>query len=196
MVPNAQLIRENVDAQMHGVDLVLKYAPTEIVEGLVPKTYDAPADDIADVAASPFATVGKGVITAGQNNAFSPLAAMGGWPQTRATKNEPSTWGPLAVGDWCRVGPFAVIGPEVFIGRDTWIGPHAVINGPTRIGAGNRIYQFTSIGDAAQDKKYHGETSRLEIGDGNVIREYVSINRGTGHGGALTCIGDRNWIMA
>jgi UDP-N-acetylglucosamine acyltransferase len=100
------------------------------------------------------------------------------------------------IADGVHIGPFAVIGPEVFIGRDTWIGPHAVINGPTRIGAGNRIYQFTSIGDAAQDKKYHRETSRLEIGDGNVIREYVSINRGTGHGGALTCIGDRNWIMA
>jgi UDP-N-acetylglucosamine acyltransferase len=100
------------------------------------------------------------------------------------------------IADGVHIGPYAVIGPQVVIGRDTWIGPHAVINGPTRIGASNRIYQFTSIGDAAQDKKFHGEPSRLEIGEGNVIREYVSINRGTGSGGALTRIGDRNWIMA
>jgi UDP-N-acetylglucosamine acyltransferase len=94
------------------------------------------------------------------------------------------------------IGPFAVIGPQVVIGSGTWIGPHAVIKGPTRIGAGNRIYQFASIGEDAQDRKYRGEPSRLEIGDGNVIREYASINRGTGHGGGVTRLGDRNWVMA
>jgi UDP-N-acetylglucosamine acyltransferase len=100
------------------------------------------------------------------------------------------------IADGVRIGPFSVIGPQVVIGSGTWIGPHAVINGPTRIGANNKIYQFASIGGDAQDRKYRGEPSRLEIGDGNVIREYVSINRGTGHGGGVTRLGDRNWIMA
>ena len=100
------------------------------------------------------------------------------------------------IADGVRIGPFTVIGPEVVIGSGTWIGPHVVINGPTRIGANNRIYQFASIGDDPQDRKYRGEPGRLEIGDGNVIREYVSINRGTGHGGGVTRLGDRNWVMA
>ena len=68
------------------------------------------------------------------------------------------------------VGPFSVIGPEVVIGPGTVIGPHVVINGPTTIGADNRIFQFASLGDAPQDKKYHGEPTRLEIGDRNVFR--------------------------
>jgi UDP-N-acetylglucosamine acyltransferase len=69
------------------------------------------------------------------------------------------------------VGPFTVIGPGVEIGAGTWIGPHAVINGPTRIGKDNKIYQFASLGDAPQDKKYKGEPTRLEIGDRNIFRE-------------------------
>ena len=94
------------------------------------------------------------------------------------------------------VGPFSIIGPDVEIGANTWIGPHVVINGPTRIGADNKIYQFASIGDAPQDKKYAGEPTRLEIGDRNTIREYCTINRGTVQGGGVTKIGDDNWIMA
>jgi UDP-N-acetylglucosamine acyltransferase len=94
------------------------------------------------------------------------------------------------------VGAFSVIGPDVVIGHGTWIGPHVVINGPTRIGSENRIHQFASIGDAPQDKKYSGEPTRLEIGDRNVIREYVTINRGTVQHGGVTCLGDGNWIMA
>lgn len=94
------------------------------------------------------------------------------------------------------VGPYSVIGPEVEIGDGTWVGPHAVINGPTRIGRNNRIFQFASVGDEAQDKKYRGESTWLEIGDGNTIRECVTINRGTGDGGGVTRIGSRNWIMA
>lgn len=94
------------------------------------------------------------------------------------------------------VGHYAVIGAGVEIGEDTRIGPHAVINGPTRIGRDNKIYQFASIGDAPQDKKYRGEDTRLEIGDGNTIREYVTINRGTVQGGGMTRLGDDNWIMA
>jgi UDP-N-acetylglucosamine acyltransferase len=94
------------------------------------------------------------------------------------------------------VGPFAVIGPDVVIGTGTWVGPHAVINGPTRIGRENRIYQFASIGDAPQDKKYTGEPTRLEVGDRNVIREFVTINRGTKQDAGVTRVGDDNWIMA
>jgi UDP-N-acetylglucosamine acyltransferase len=84
----------------------------------------------------------------------------------------------------------------VNIGAGTWIGPHAVINGPTRIGAGNRIFQFCSIGDEPQDKKYKGEPTRLEIGDRNVFRESVTVNRGTTHDQGVTRIGDDNLFMA
>ncbi|MBI3560452.1 MAG: acyl-ACP--UDP-N-acetylglucosamine O-acyltransferase [Gammaproteobacteria bacterium] len=94
------------------------------------------------------------------------------------------------------VGPFAIIGPEVEIGAGTWIGPHVVINGPTRIGKDNRIFQFSSIGEIPQDKKFHGERAWLEIGDRNTIREFVTIHRGTAEGGGITRIGDDNWLMA
>jgi UDP-N-acetylglucosamine acyltransferase len=94
------------------------------------------------------------------------------------------------------IGPFTVIGPNVVIGAGTWIGPHAVINGPTRIGAGNKIFQFASLGDAPQDKKYNGEPTRLEIGDRNVFRESVTVNRGTTHDKGVTHIGDDNLLMA
>ena len=94
------------------------------------------------------------------------------------------------------VGPFTVIGPGVVIGPRTWIGPHAVINGPTRIGADNRIFQFASIGDAPQDKKYKGEPTRLEVGDRNVFREFCTVNRGTTHDRGLTTIGSDNLFMA
>jgi UDP-N-acetylglucosamine acyltransferase len=94
------------------------------------------------------------------------------------------------------VGPFSIIGPDVIIGPGTVVGPHAVINGPTRIGAGNRIYQFASIGDAPQDKKYAGEPTRLEIGDRNVFRESCTINRGTTHDKGVTRIGSDNLFMA
>ena len=94
------------------------------------------------------------------------------------------------------IGPFTVIGPHVTIGAGTWIGPHVVINGPTRIGAGNKIFQFASIGDAPQDKKYNGEPTRLEIGDRNVFRESVTVNRGTTHDKGVTRIGNDNLLMA
>jgi UDP-N-acetylglucosamine acyltransferase len=94
------------------------------------------------------------------------------------------------------VGAFAVIGDDVEIGPGCWIGPHAVIQGPTRIGARNRIFQFASIGDAPQDKKYKGEPTRLEIGDDNVFRESVTVNRGTTHDEGVTRIGSDNLFMA
>jgi UDP-N-acetylglucosamine acyltransferase len=94
------------------------------------------------------------------------------------------------------VGPYTVIGAEVVIGAGTRIGPHAVIKGPTRIGAGNRIFQFASIGDDPQDRKYAGERTRLEIGNGNVFREFCTINRGTVQDQGVTRIGDDNLFMA
>jgi len=98
--------------------------------------------------------------------------------------------------DDVRVGPYTVIGADVVIGAGSEIGPHVVINGPTRMGRDNRIFQFASIGEAPQDKKYAGEPTRLEIGDRNTIREYVTINRGTTQDEGVTQVGDDNWIMA
>jgi len=100
------------------------------------------------------------------------------------------------IADDAHVGPFSVIGADVEIGPGCHIGPHVVLSGPTRIGRDNRIYQFASLGEAPQDKKYAGEPTLLEIGDRNVIREYCTINRGTAQGGNVTRIGDDNWIMA
>lgn len=101
------------------------------------------------------------------------------------------------IADGVSIGPFSIIGANVEIGEGSWIGPHVVINGPTRIGRENRIYQFSSIGEIPQDKKFHGESdSRLEVGDRNVIREYCTMNRGTTDGGGVTRIGSDNWIMA
>ncbi|MCK5480489.1 MAG: acyl-ACP--UDP-N-acetylglucosamine O-acyltransferase [Gammaproteobacteria bacterium] len=94
------------------------------------------------------------------------------------------------------VGPYSVIEANVTIGAGTDIGPHVVINGPASIGCQNRIFQFASIGDEPQDKKYAGEQTRLEIGDRNTIREFVTINRGTVQGEGVTRLGDDNWIMA
>lgn len=101
------------------------------------------------------------------------------------------------IGKNVSIGPYSVVGPDVAIGNDSWVGSHVVIQGPTKIGQANRIYQFCSIGEAPQDKKFSGhELSTLEIGDGNLIREYCSINRGTEQGGGKTVIGNDNWIMA
>jgi UDP-N-acetylglucosamine acyltransferase len=94
------------------------------------------------------------------------------------------------------IGPYSIIGPDVVIGAGSVIGPHVVINGPTSIGRDNRIFQFASIGDAPQDKKYAGEATRLEIGDRNTIREFVTINRGTVQDEGVTVLGNDNWIMA
>ncbi len=94
------------------------------------------------------------------------------------------------------IGPYAVIGDDVEIDSDTRIGSHVVINGPTRIGRDNRIYQFASIGDDPQDKKYAGEPTRLVIGDRNTIREFCTFSRGTTQDRGETVMGDDNWIMA
>ena len=94
------------------------------------------------------------------------------------------------------VGAFTVIDADVEIGDGTRIGPHCSITGPTRIGSGNHIHGHAAIGGEPQDKKYAGERVSLEIGDDNVIREFVTINRGTVTGNSLTRIGDDNWLLA
>lgn len=94
------------------------------------------------------------------------------------------------------VGPYAIIGANVEIGPGCRIGPHSVVTGWTRLGANNQVFQFASIGDAPQDKKYAGEPTRLEIGDRNVFREYVTVNRGTTHDEGVTRIGNDNLFMA
>jgi UDP-N-acetylglucosamine acyltransferase len=94
------------------------------------------------------------------------------------------------------IGPYTIVEGGVEIGDGTTIGAHNVIAGRTKIGRENRIFHFCSIGEANQDKKYHGEDTLTEIGDRNTIREYVSINRGTVQGGGVTRVGHDNWIMA
>lgn len=94
------------------------------------------------------------------------------------------------------VGAYALIGEHVEIGAGSRIGPHAIITGHTRIGRNNRIFQFVSLGEAPQDKKYNGEPTRLEIGDDNTIREFCTFNRGTVQDAGVTTLGSGNWIMA
>ena len=95
-----------------------------------------------------------------------------------------------------QIGAFSIIGAGVEIGSGTWIGPHVVINGSTRIGSENRIYQFSSLGEAPQHLGYKGEPTWLEIGDRNIIREYCTLNRGSAGGGGVTRLGHDNFIMA
>jgi UDP-N-acetylglucosamine acyltransferase len=96
----------------------------------------------------------------------------------------------------CKIGPYCVIGADVEIGEGCRLDSHVVIDGPTKIGADNHFFPFTSIGTAPQDISYAGEPTRLEIGDHNVIREFVTINRATAKGGGCTRVGDHNLIMA
>lgn len=98
--------------------------------------------------------------------------------------------------DDVQVGAYSIIGEHVSLGAGTIVGPHCVIDGHTTIGKNNHFYRFCSIGGMPQDKKYAGEPTRLEIGDGNMVREYVTINTGTTQDVGVTRIGNDNWIMA
>ena len=100
------------------------------------------------------------------------------------------------IGANVEIGPYSIVGQHVEIGDNTVIGPHVIIKGHTRIGRDNRIFQFSSLGEAPQDKKYAGESTRLEIGDRNTIREFCTFNLGTIQDAGVTRIGDDNWIMA
>ena len=94
------------------------------------------------------------------------------------------------------IGAYSIVGPHVKIDAGTRIAGHVMINGPTSIGKNNHIYQYSSLGEAPQDKKYNGEPTSLEIGDNNTIREFCTFNRGTVQDKKNTKIGDNNWIMA
>ena len=100
------------------------------------------------------------------------------------------------IADDVEIGPYSIVGDNVHIGAGTKIDSHVVINGPTKIGCDNHIYQFASIGDDPQDKKYANEDTGLVIGDRNTIREFCTISRGTVQDDGMTRIGDDNWIMA
>ncbi len=94
------------------------------------------------------------------------------------------------------VGPYTVIGEGVELGDDCEVMSHVVLGGPARFGKRNRIFSFASLGLDPQDVKYHGEPTRLEVGDGNTFREFVTANRGTTGGGGVTRIGNDNLLMA
>lgn len=94
------------------------------------------------------------------------------------------------------VGPFSIIESDVELGDGTQVGPHVVIRSGTRMGRNNRVFQFASIGEDPQDKKYAGEPTRLEIGDGNTFREFCTLNRGTAQDAGVTRLGNGNWLMA
>jgi UDP-N-acetylglucosamine acyltransferase len=94
------------------------------------------------------------------------------------------------------VGPYSIVGADVAIGAGSVLGPHVVIGARTRLGARNRLFQFASIGEIAQDKKYGGEPTRTVIGDDNVFREYVTVNGGTAQDRGETTIGNGNWFLA
>ena len=100
------------------------------------------------------------------------------------------------IADDVEIGPWSIIGPDVEIGPGCVIGPHVIIKGPTKIGRNNRIYQFASLGEDTPDRKYKGEPTRLVIGDDNIIREGVTMHRGTIQDRNETTIGNSNLIMA
>ncbi|SHI10676.1 acyl-ACP--UDP-N-acetylglucosamine O-acyltransferase [Ferrimonas marina] len=100
------------------------------------------------------------------------------------------------IGNNVTIGPFTYIGADVEIGDDTWVGSHVVIKGPCIIGKGNKFFQFSSIGEECQDKKYAGEPTRVEIGDNNIFRECCTVHRGTIQDQGLTKIGSNNLFMA
>src|SRR5580698_8232516 len=96
----------------------------------------------------------------------------------------------------CSVGPYCIVGADVELGPECELISHVVIQGPAKIGSHNRFFPFCAIGGEPQDLSYKGENTRLEIGDHNVIREYVTLNRGTTKGGGRTRIGSHTLIMA
>ncbi len=129
---------------------------------------------------------GQTVVEAELLLALTPVAVID--PQARVASA-------AVIGEGTTIGPFAVIGPHVRIGRNCRIGASAVIDGHTVIGDGNDIFPYASIGLAPQDLKYKGEPTRMQIGDGNIFREFVTIHRGTDGGGGVTTIGNRNLFM-
>jgi UDP-N-acetylglucosamine acyltransferase len=99
------------------------------------------------------------------------------------------------IGEGCEIGPYCVIGSDVVLGDGCWLQHHVSLNGPSRVGRGNRFYAFSSIGQRTQDLKYSSEPTHLEVGDENTFREFVTVNRGTSPG-AKTIVGHRNNFLA
>jgi UDP-N-acetylglucosamine acyltransferase len=99
------------------------------------------------------------------------------------------------IGEGCEIGPYCIIGPDVVLGDGCWLQHHVSLNGPSRVGRGNRFYAFSSIGQRTQDLKYSAEPTYLEVGDDNTFREFVTVNRGTSPG-AKTIVGHRNNFLA
>ena len=100
------------------------------------------------------------------------------------------------LGESVRIGPFAYVGPDVEIGDGTVVGPHCSITGPARIGRDNHFVGHVAVGGDPQDKKFRGERTELVIGDRNIVREFVTLNRGTGDGGGITRVGSDNLLLA
>ena len=100
------------------------------------------------------------------------------------------------LGESVRIGPFAYVGPDVEIGDGTVVGPHCSITGPARIGRDNHFVGHVAAGGDPQDKKFRGERTELVVGDRNIVREFVTLNRGTGDGGGVTRIGSDNLLLA
>jgi UDP-N-acetylglucosamine acyltransferase len=100
------------------------------------------------------------------------------------------------IGKNVTIGPWSIIGPHVEIGDNTTIGPHVIIKGYTLLGQNNKVYQYASIGEDPQHVNYKGEETLLKIGDGNIFREFCTVNRGTFQGGGVTSIGNQNFLMA
>ena len=100
------------------------------------------------------------------------------------------------LGEGVRIGPFAYVGPDVEIGDGTVIGPHCTVAGPARIGSDNHFVGHVAAGGDPQDKKFRGERTELVVGDRNIVREFVTLNRGTGDGGGVTRIGSDNLLLA
>src|SRR5947209_1362872 len=128
--------------------------------------------------------------------ALLPLDSRGGVPTHMAIHPTAIIDPSAKVHPSCQVGPYCLVGPNVEIGENCTLVSHLNIQGPTKIGAHNEFFPFSSIGLDPQDITYHGEPTRLEIGDHNVIREYVTLNRGTLKGGGVTRIGSHTLIMA
>jgi UDP-N-acetylglucosamine acyltransferase len=129
--------------------------------------------------------------------AFSAYSAVKDFGLIAMTVHQTAILDPGAkVPSSCKIGPYCVIGPNVELGEDCELVSHVVIEGPSKIGARNKFFPFSSIGLAPQDLSYAGEPTRLEIGDDNTIREFVTINRGTVKGGGLTRLGSHILVMA
>ncbi len=137
----------------------------------------------------------RGVATAGDDALVAEVDFAAAPPNGPRVHSTASVARGAELGPGVTVEAYAVIGPEVRLGPDCWIGPHAVVTGRTTLGAGNRVFQFASVGAAPQDLKYRGEPSTLELGDGNIVREFASINPGTTAGGMATRIGNRCLFM-